>query len=114
MLDEELYGFFSGFGACCFWCLHAANSIVNLLGSGVVWGVWVVVWELYSGREHLTTTIFVPTVWLVCGCCFLQIFSSNNFFDCSCVCFVFVLAYERFCVCKFLRAHGGCLGIGSR
>lgn len=52
---------------------------MNLLGSGVVWGVWVVVWELYSGREHLTTTIFVPTVWLVCGCCFLQIFSSNNF-----------------------------------
>ena len=31
MLDEELSGFFSGVGACCFWCLHAANSIVNWL-----------------------------------------------------------------------------------
>ena len=25
----------------------------------MVWGVWVVVWELYSGREHLTTTCVV-------------------------------------------------------
>ncbi len=59
----------------------------------LVWGVWVVVWELYSGREHLTIAIY-------CGCCFLQIYPSNNF-DCSCVCLVFVLAYELFVFVSF-------------
>ena len=50
--------------------------------------LWVVVWELYSGREHLLGTAGVGLI--------------------------VVLILLFLIVCKLLRAHGGCLGIRSR
>ena len=100
----------------------SAIRAAGLLG----WWLWVlvgvVVWELHSGREHLAghhvndvlrkqffEYIRIIGFWLVVLIFSIKLLSSCRSFICTCDTFGVACV-----VCKFLRAHGGCLGIGSR
>ena len=80
----------------------------------VALGCGVVVWELYSEREHLADEMSRAA--MSCGG---LVFESCpcDFVDCFC-CSLLEGCDRIFCGCgfvlKFLRAHGGCLGIKSR
>ena len=96
-----------------------AGSLTGV--SGVVGGCGVVVWLLHSGREHLVR--MTPLVW---GVVFMYVIFSTQHNQSSLFLFwlvgllvvwVVFVAHESMvciCVCKLLRAYGGCLGIRSR
>ena len=89
-------------GALVWWRFRAVAG-VRLRGCGVV------VWELYSEREHLADEMsWRPFPWIL-GCLSLRLRDFVRLFYCS------ILKKKSSIWCRsFLRAHGGCLGIKSR
>ena len=77
--------------------------VASLWWWGVVFDLWIVVASILHARTRVGVVVVFRGGEDFCCCGLLCVVMCNFFF-----------LYSGFLCCKCLRAHGGCLGIGSR